>query len=75
MDFSCPDCNKNFKSKRNLDYHITNNVCSDKDHDCEFCEAKFSSRNAMYRHVRETCLMKKAEDEQKSTLFELLEKL
>jgi len=52
--FECKNCGKTFSSNENLQYHITNKVC-DKEHKCRHCVAVFTSKNGMYRHMRDYC--------------------
>ena len=35
--FSCDKCNKTFKRKGNLDYHVSKKVCKNKEHSCKYC--------------------------------------
>lgn len=81
-DFVCEICNKSFKQKVNLKYHIDNKVC-DRDningnklsYECNYCKKKFTTATSMSRHVNHTCKVKKQEDEEKEEIFERLLKL
>jgi len=57
-EFICDTCEKKFKKKKNLDYHIKNQVCDNKDIICEHCGNRFTTKNAMYRHKRDSCKVK-----------------
>jgi hypothetical protein len=74
-EYKCPECSKEFVRSRNLDYHVEKGVCDKKIHECNFCCSKFSSKNAMYRHIRESCSVKKMDDERKNQIYERLERL
>jgi hypothetical protein len=66
----CKLCGKTFKKKENLEYHENNAVCSGKDKKfkCNYCESKFSSKNARYRHMREVCKTKKQSDAERENM-------
>ena len=68
-EFKCSVCQKIFKRKHCLDYHINNLVCSKKKYDCRYCMNKFSSKNAMYKHMRDVCKIKKKEDNKKDEIY------
>ena len=73
-DYYCDKCEKTFKRKRNLDYHMKNAVCVDneKKYDCKYCSASFTTKNSMYRHMREYCKIKKDDDMGKDAILQRL---
>src|SRR5438445_10662493 len=73
--YNCENCGKTFKQKPNLDYHTNNAVCTGKTYDCKYCKNKFTSKNAMYRHIRDSCQVKKNDDTQRNEIYERLVKL
>lgn len=60
---SCSKCNKQFKSKQGLNYHIKNVICDMKQHQCEHCNRKFKQLRSYYRHKRLYCKKIKLEEE------------
>lgn len=70
--FTCDNCGKEFKRKSGLIYHTTNNVCKNKVNCCEQCSAKFTSRNALLRHTRTICKIKK-HDENEDIIKKLMQ--
>jgi hypothetical protein len=69
------ECNKEFISNQNLTYHVSNNVCKKKNFCCKYCPAKFTSKVAMYKHMRDACKIKKQNDNEKENILERLMKL
>ena len=59
MDFVCDKCNKNFNQKAHLKYHIEKEVCEGKSFQCNFCGKGFTTHTSMYRHIRNSCKIKK----------------
>lgn len=74
-DFVCSICDKPFKRKANLIYHESRKVCVEKPYKCKFCPSKFTSKAALYTHVREVCKGKKKEDNKKNGFNKRLLKL
>jgi hypothetical protein len=54
---------------------MTNKICERKQFKCKYCNNKLSSKNAMYRHIRMNCKIKKAIDKNKNDIYERLIKL
>jgi hypothetical protein len=81
-EYKCGTCNKIFKRKNNLDYHVTNRVCigkqyeidenDDASHNCKLCGKGFTSATNMYRHTNHTCKVKKSEDRERGKIYERL---
>ena len=69
--FKCDICDKTFTYKKNLDYHVNNNVCTgkrhvideknNKDSICKYCLKTFTSATNMYRHANHVCKLRKKE--------------
>lgn len=57
-NYICNDCNKTFSTKQRYKYHATKKVCANKQYDCRYCGAKFTTNISMYRHMRESCKSK-----------------
>ena len=47
----CKNCQKIFKSKQALSYHIKNNVCKKHEHICEYCSSQLSSKQMLEYHM------------------------
>ena len=71
-DFKCDNCNKQFNRKQHLTYHVDNKVCDNKGFICRYCSSRVNSRSSMNTHIRDSCKVKKKDDEEKK---EILEKL
>lgn len=56
--YSCPNCDRVFTQKDNLEYHISKNACKQYTHFCKFCEKGFTTETSMYRHIRTACNVK-----------------
>jgi C2H2 type zinc finger protein len=56
-DFECHNCHRSFTRDDSLQSHIENEVCKGKEYNvtCKYCNNKFTSKNSMYRHIREAC--------------------
>jgi len=63
ISFECDNCDKIFKTKKNLNYHEVNKVCIDKNHVCEHCGNTFTSIVSMRRHIKESCKVKNHNEE------------
>lgn len=61
----CGICNKELKSKQSLQYHESHNACTERAHQCEYCDKFFTDESNMYRHVRSSCKAKIKIDRQK----------
>lgn len=74
MSFTCDKCNKSFKKTEGLLYHIENKVCDKKENKCWLCGNVFKSRQSMNRHIRESCKIKKQQNNERERIYvELLE--
>src|SRR5579872_2564701 len=64
MSFTCDKCNKPFKTKHGLEYHITNNICHNerKKFCCKYCKQGFTCKSNMYRHMNSSCRMNNNND-------------
>jgi len=50
-EYNCPHCDKHLSSKRNLQKHITNNVCCKKnEYKCDECNKLFSTKQKLNYH-------------------------
>jgi hypothetical protein len=72
MSHKCDNCNKIFKRKDHLTYHIKNNACKESNYVCKLCGKKFTTSTSMYRHIRESCIIKKRGDMEKNEIYEKL---
>jgi hypothetical protein len=73
--YKCDKCDKGFNSKQSLAYHTNNNVCLKKEYCCKYCPNKFTTKNAMYAHMRDSCRVKKQNDNEKEHILDRLMKL
>lgn len=71
-DYLCDNCNKTFTTKQSLNYHKTKQVCVVKVHKCRYCTNVFASKSTMYRHMRNSCKIKKQTDEEKDGIYKQL---
>jgi transcriptional regulator NrdR family protein len=73
MSIICPTCQQTFTRNTSLTYHIENNACKTvkRKFECKYCDKKFTVKNSMYRHMRETC----QEKEKESGIYDRLVKL
>jgi hypothetical protein len=53
--YSCDECNKVFKRKANMNYHLDNNICCGKKYSCARCHASFTTQSNLCRHNRTGC--------------------
>jgi hypothetical protein len=74
-DFICAKCGKTFKHNKNLKYHTDNNACKNREYNCKYCDKELASESSMYRHMRESCQVKKQNDQEKNEIYERLLKL
>lgn len=74
-EYKCDRCGKDFNSNQSLKYHINKNVCARKEHCCKYCPSKFTSKNAMYAHMRDVCKSKKQNDADKEAILDRLMKM
>ena len=71
--FTCKKCKKNFSLKGNLKCHIDNDSCNNKTTiKCKYCKRKFTTTTSMYRHIRNTCKVKKQDENEKKEIYERL---
>ena len=76
MSFNCGNCEMKFKSKQNLNYHLTKKVChNDKIFECKYCKKCFVTNGSMYRHIQKTCKIIKEENNNKNVILERLIRL
>src|SRR5580692_6009848 len=73
--FECKQCGLVFSRGRTLDYHIEHNACKEKIFPCKHCGKKFSAQSGMYRHIKNNCKVIKANDNEKSEIYEKLLKI
>jgi Zinc finger, C2H2 type len=73
MSFICPVCERSFTRNSSLVYHVDNNACKDieRKYACKYCDKRFTVKNSMYRHMRETCKEKNKGNE----IYDRLRKL
>lgn len=72
--FVCDNCQKQFSSKQNYDYHINKNVCTQGNFERSHCGRKFTTHSSMYRHKKHSCKMRhNAEAEKSAVLNRLIE--
>jgi len=73
LKYFCDDCDKGFKSKNGLNYHISQKICkrTTKKYKCPNCGAtNFRYSSNYYRHINHTCKKKK----ENKKMLELIEK-
>ena len=71
----CNKCKHIFKRSFYYDKHIIKDKCKQKKYVCKYCNARFTTDNSMYRHMKHSCKIKKHEDNKKNQIFERLIKL
>lgn len=74
-NYICDKCSGKFTQKAHLEYHIKNDVCSGKSFKCHFCGKGFTTDTSKYRHIRNTCKVKKERDREMNDMYEKLSKL
>lgn len=67
----CDNCGKDFNQKQHLIYHAKNNVCFKK-FSCKYYTSNFKSTNAMYKHMRDVCKIKKRNGDKEIILKSLV---
>lgn len=75
MEYTCEKCDRKFDTKAHLKYHTDNNACKDIQYHCKMCNKGFTLRTSMYRHMRNTCKVKKEDERDKNEIYERLVKL
>lgn len=60
--YECSKCNGVFTRKESLDYHTNRGTCTTKQFPCKKCKKTFTTKTSMYKHMRETCSVKKRND-------------
>jgi hypothetical protein len=75
MSFVCDECEKEFRSQQNLDYHIFKKACKISTCYCKYCNKGFTAKTNMYTHIRNSCREKKKEDDDRENILERLVKL
>lgn len=74
-EFVCDNCEQIFTQKINLQYHLDHDACKNKLFPCKTCNKQFSAKSSMYRHMRDSCVVKKQQDAEKETILEKLVKI
>jgi len=68
----CFRCNKRFKSKQNLQYHLDKKIKCDTIYECERCKTRFITKYNLDKHIKSNkCVSMPIEDELKLTKIEL----
>jgi hypothetical protein len=68
----CFRCNKRFKSKQNLQYHLDKKIKCDTIYECERCKTRFITKYNLDKHIKSNkCATMSIEDELKITKIEL----
>jgi hypothetical protein len=75
MSFVCEECEREFKTKQNLQKHYERQACKILSFFCRYCNKGFTTDSSMYRHIRLHCDVKKEEDKKKADIYERLVKL
>jgi uncharacterized sporulation protein YeaH/YhbH (DUF444 family) len=69
---TCEKCGKTFYAKAQLQYHINKNACKENTHFCNMCGKGFTTATSMYRHMRQSCKVKQANEREKNEIYEKL---
>lgn len=75
MGHFCDKCNRIFRRKENMEYHINHGSCIKRVFPCKACDKSYASKSGMYRHMRNSCIIKKQEEEEKENILERLVRL
>lgn len=75
MAYICTSCDKEFKSRQNLNYHISHGACKILSYHCKYCGKGFTASSNMYVHMKDSCKIKKQDDDEKAQIYERLLKL
>jgi len=73
--FNCQKCKTKFKSKQNLNYHLTKKVCYTGTFECKYCKKCFVTNGSMYRHIQTSCKIIKEDNNNKNVILERLIRL
>jgi hypothetical protein len=74
-DFICDECGQTFTQNVNLQYHISHGSCKVREHACNSCGKQFAAKSSMYRHMRNSCTVKKQNDAEKESILDRLVKM
>jgi hypothetical protein len=69
---ACDKCGRGFTDKRSKKYHVEHKVCEKAGHQCKYCSGNFTTSTSMYRHIRDTCKIKKKDEEMRTNIYERL---
>jgi len=72
MTHVCDFCDKEFKSKQNLNYHIAHGACRTLSHYCKYCGNGFTAKSNLCSHIKTSCKVKKQNDEEMSKIYKRL---
>ena len=72
MPFACDNCNREFSTQQNLNYHTNHNACKTANYECKYCNKQFTAYSNMHRHVKSTCKEKKKSDKNKEDILQKL---
>ena len=75
MAHICDSCEKQFKSRQNLSYHVEHGACKVLGYHCKYCNKGFTASPNMYVHMKDNCKVKKQDDIEKAQIYERLLKL
>jgi hypothetical protein len=68
IEFSCPNCAKEFKREHNFTKHVEEKICEKEIYECKYCCDTFTTGTSMYRHIRKYCEEKKKIDRESNEL-------
>ena len=78
--FDCIECKKTFKTKKDMQYHISNRVCikqlENSQNKCKFCNKHYSNKSSVYWHQK-LCKSKNntSDNETNNTINDLKKKI